>query len=55
MTEAEVAGCIQVKVLFGEVHINEWLQQNADLEIVDIKFSATAEEESVLIIYRKED
>lgn len=55
MSGGEVAGCIQVKILFGEELINKWLQDNADLEIIEIKFAATEDSEGVLIIYRKED
>lgn len=35
MTE-QVAGCLQIKFLWGEKLINKWLQENGDLEIVNI-------------------
>ncbi|MCG3418991.1 hypothetical protein [Oceanobacillus jordanicus] len=56
-----VAGSIGVKQISGEIidaKINEWLVINADVEVIDIKFSASANEEEMvadaLIIYRRE-
>lgn len=56
-----VAGSIATKQIAGGVIdgvINKWLEENADVEVIDIKFSASANEEEMaadaLIIYRKE-
>jgi hypothetical protein len=55
---AEVAGCIQIKILYSETLVNEWLSENADVEVVDIKFTGLNTydnaDESIMIIYRKE-
>lgn len=56
---AELAGCIQIKILYTESLVNEWLSSNADIEVVDIKFTGLNTydnaDESIMIIYRKED
>jgi hypothetical protein len=55
----EVAGCIQIKIFYTETLVNEWLSENAELEIVDIKFTGLNTydhaDEAIMIIYRKED
>lgn len=57
----EVAGTIAVALFCGnsiEHDINSWLKSNPELEIIDIKFSASATSDDwgsdALIIYRKE-
>lgn len=53
MTEhAEIAAFLQVKICHSETETNAWLQENADVEIVEIKFSGTKKNSVVLIIYR---
>ncbi|GGJ51288.1 hypothetical protein [Virgibacillus salexigens] len=59
--ELGIAVSIGTKQLSGGLidgKINKWLEENADVEVIDIKFSASANEEEmatdVLIIYRKE-
>lgn len=56
MTEhAEIAGFIQVKFLYGEKNINEWLQKNADLEILEIKvIPLNLDVDGAMIIYRND-
>ncbi|MDG5787798.1 hypothetical protein QA612_09830 [Evansella sp. AB-P1] len=55
MTEhAEIAAFLQVKFLYGESFINDWLQNNGDVEIVEIKVISNVED-GVLIVYRKVD
>ncbi|MCM3454438.1 hypothetical protein M3685_10825 [Heyndrickxia oleronia] len=60
--EMGVAGTIAVKQIIGEditEQVNRWLGHNPDLEVIDIKFSTSAIEDSwssdVLIIYRKDE
>ena len=48
-----VAGTIKT-CLIDANKLNEWLLNNADEEIIDIKFSTTEEHMDALIIYRKE-
>lgn len=48
-----VAGTIKT-FLTDATRLNEWLSNNADEEIIDIKFSSTQENLDALIIYRKE-
>lgn len=56
MTEhAEIAGFLQVKFLYGEGNINKWLQENADLEIVEMKPLLRNEIDGVMIVYRNFD
>jgi hypothetical protein len=50
----QVAGTIQVKVCTGEEMTNNWLQDNAEVEVVDIKYTGTEENDFFMIIYRKE-
>jgi hypothetical protein len=50
-----VAGTIQVKVCASEEMTNDWLTTNADLEVIDIKYTGTDENDNFMIIYRKED
>ncbi|GIN38490.1 MULTISPECIES: hypothetical protein [Heyndrickxia] len=59
--EIGVAGEISVQQIIGEdltEKINGWLENHPDLEVIDIKFSTSATEDSwssdALIIYRKE-
>lgn len=59
--ELGVAGALAVKQIIGEDltdKINNWLESNPDLEVIDIKFSTSATNDSwstdALIIYRKE-
>lgn len=53
MTEhAEIAGYLQVKICYSEEETNNWLHENADVEIVEIKFSGNKTNSVVLIIYR---
>lgn len=59
--ELGVAGAIAVAQISGDDiqgDINKWLNDHADVEIIDIKFSASAVMDSwgtdALIIYRKE-
>lgn len=62
MPEIGIAASIRVKHLCGGADItpllNNWLSENPDLEIIDIKFATSATEEEwstdVLIVYRKE-
>lgn len=57
-----VAGTIAVKYLTASDNIekllNDWLEENADLEVVDIKLSGHSNElqffDNTLVIYRKE-
>lgn len=35
--------------------IDRWLKENPDTEIIDIKYHGTEEEDSVLVIYRREE
>lgn len=53
MTEhAEIAGFLQVKICGSEAETNEWLQENGDLEIVEIKFAGSKAFKAIMIIYR---
>ena len=59
--ELGVAGTIVTEQISGDFiqpEINVWLQNNADVEVLDIKFSASATGDdwgnNALIIYRKE-
>ncbi|WP_169819271.1 hypothetical protein [Anaerobacillus arseniciselenatis] len=53
MTEhAEIAGFLQVKICDSEADTNEWLQENGDLEIVEIKFAGSETYKAIMIIYR---
>ena len=53
-----VAGNMRVKILEGEVEVNNWLIDNSDVEVIDMKFSSSATDEDwadmVMIIYNKE-
>lgn len=58
--ELGVAGTIAVEQISGDwiqPEINTWLQNNADVEVLEIKFSASATSDdwgnNALIIYRK--
>lgn len=58
----EVAGTIKTKLISGgytDILINDWLSKNADVEVIDIKFAASANDDDwgtdALIIYRKEN
>ncbi|WP_102706987.1 hypothetical protein [Terribacillus saccharophilus] len=60
--ELGVAGSIGVKQFSGvavDQDINKWLDENPDVEVLDIKFAASASHEDwetdALIIYRKEE
>ncbi|KMM38613.1 hypothetical protein AB986_04880 [Alkalihalobacillus macyae] len=53
--QAELSGCIQLKTFCNEIDANCWLQENPDLEVVDIKFSATEADDCILLIYRIEE
>ncbi|UOQ85667.1 hypothetical protein [Gracilibacillus salinarum] len=55
-----VAASIRTKQISGEFiegRVNQWLEENADTEVIDIKFAASATHEDwatdALIIYRK--
>lgn len=60
--ELGVAGTIRTKHFIGESDIdyliNGWLEDNPDVELIDIKFSTSANGEAwssdAIIIYRKE-
>ncbi|WP_416729237.1 hypothetical protein [Fictibacillus sp. JL2B1089] len=56
---AEVAGCIQIKILYSENEVNKWLSENAEVEVVDIKITGLntydCSDESIMIIYRKDE
>lgn len=59
--EIGVAGSIGTKQFSGgfvDKNINKWLEENADVEVIDIKFTAVGNDEELatdaLIIYRKE-
>lgn len=59
--ELGVAGTIAVAQISGEVienDLNLWLEKHPEVEVIDIKFSASANKEDwasdALIIYRKE-
>lgn len=59
--ELGVAYSIGVKQISSDWidgEINQWLEDNADVEIIDIKFSASATKDDwgtdALIIYRKD-
>lgn len=59
--ELGVAGTIAVKQISGDFiaeDINKWLEENADVVVIDIKFSASATSDEwgvdALIIYRKD-
>ncbi|WP_169824059.1 hypothetical protein [Anaerobacillus alkalidiazotrophicus] len=53
MTEhAEIAGFLQVKICDSEAETNDWLQENGDLEIVEIKFAGSKTYKAIMIIYR---
>ena len=59
--ELGVAASIGVKQFSGEFvgdEINRWLLNNPDIEIIDMKFSASAQADEwgvdVLVIHRKE-
>ncbi len=59
--ELGVAGTIAVKQISGDAidaKMNEWLMINADVEVIDIKFSASATADDwgtdALIIYRRD-
>ncbi len=54
MAVNEIAGNIIIKVGRVEV-INQWLERNADTEIIDIKFSSDSEEDMICVIYRREE
>lgn len=56
---AEIAGNIRIEILYSEGAVNNWLQNNGDVEVVDIKLSTSpydVEEvqETIMIVYRKE-
>lgn len=60
--ELGVAGTLSVVQIGGtdiEDDINSWLEENADVEVIDIKFSASATQENwgvdALIIFRKDE
>jgi hypothetical protein len=64
VNELGVAGTIATKFIFGagetvEDEVNNWLNEHADVEIIDIRYSPTTDTdhdyENVMIIYRKED
>ncbi|MCR3760297.1 hypothetical protein [Clostridium felsineum] len=50
---------IQVKEISNEVAVecslNNWLKENKNTEIIDIKYSADLYSSNVLIIYKVED
>ncbi|WP_197276461.1 hypothetical protein [Bacillus sp. JCM 19034] len=48
----EIAGNLAVHACFNFDQMNEWLEQNADVEVLDFKFSGIGQ---VLVVYRKED
>lgn len=56
----EVAGNIAVRCLMGdgaghmEFHINKWLEENADVEVIEIRLMLSESLIYALIIYRKE-
>lgn len=56
--ELGVAGTIETIQISGThtVHkaVNNWLEDNADVEVLDIKFSTTGDYADALVIYRKE-
>lgn len=60
--ELGVAGTIATEHIMGDenIHhlINTWLNSNPDVEVIDIKFSSSAQPDmwgvDALIIYRKE-
>ncbi len=59
--EYGVAGGIAVKQVGGNVidkDVNAWLEKNPDVDVLDIKFAASATNDDwgsdALIIYRKE-
>jgi len=54
MTE-QVAGCIQCKFLYGESFINNWLKENGDIEIVEIKTITSELDDGILVVYRLEE
>lgn len=61
MLELGLAAGLKVKQIAGEHiddEINQWLVNNQDAEIIDIKFSASAQHDEwgvdALIIYRNE-
>ena len=54
MTE-QVAGCIQIKFLYGESFSNKGLQENGDIEIVEIKTLTNGEDDGILVVYRSEE
>lgn len=49
---------IQVKEISNEVSIecglNNWLKENKEIEIIDIKYSADLKCSNVLVIYKKD-
>jgi hypothetical protein len=60
--ELGLASVIRTKQISGEFiegKLNTWLEENPDVEVIDIKFSASATHEDwatdVLIIYREEN
>ncbi|MGJ9384287.1 hypothetical protein [Salipaludibacillus sp. CF4.18] len=54
MAVNEVAGNIETHLCTYSL-LKEWLVQNADAELIDIKYSADETEDMVLVIYRKEE
>ncbi|WP_096201922.1 hypothetical protein [Bacillus sp. FJAT-45350] len=66
MTHEEVAGCIRIQLCYSQEEVNEWLTENGDLEIVDIKLASASfsgdlkegvleYESTIMVIYRSED
>jgi len=43
----------QVRLIEGVDKLNQWLENNTDLEIVDIKYSATESYDLFVVIWNK--
>ncbi|MFA9459091.1 hypothetical protein ACERJO_20410 [Halalkalibacter sp. AB-rgal2] len=48
----EIAGNVAVRACSSDEHMNQWLVENGDVEVLDFKFSGVGQ---VLVVYRKED
>lgn len=48
----EVAGNVAVEVCRTAKRMNKWLEQNADVEVLDFKLNSFGQ---VLVVYRRED
>lgn len=50
----ELAAFIQTELL-THGQLQQWLHDHADREIIDMKYSSDAEEDMILVIWRKEE